>query len=184
MIGSAGIGKGGVVENKPIFTLIGLGDEAMRTGRLSISRGHELHGETGAVTRAPRLAIVPASEPPAAPEAPAEPVAPASADYHLVHDRLTALERLAKLLDQGVLSPDEFTAEKAVILALPADELVLREETFPAVRPVPRGPSLASRLFTWKFLPVGVVAGLGLSFYAQPQETMRLFDQTWRLLGG
>ena len=156
----------------------------MRTGRLSISRGHELHRETEAVARAPRLAIVPASEPPPPLEEPAEPAVPASPDYHLVHDRLTALERLARLLDQGVLSPEEFAAEKAVILALPADELVLREESFPAVSEVPRGPSLASRLFTWKFLPVGLAAGLALSFYAQPQETMSLFDQTWRLLGG
>ena len=181
------------MENKPIFTLIGLGDEAMRTGRLSISRGHELHGEAETIARAPRLAIVPPSKPEPEPEPePAaveeaqavEPAPPVSADYHLVHDRLTALERLARLLDQGVLSPDEFAAEKAVILALPADELVLREATFPAVRQAPRGPSLASRLFTWKVLPVGVAAGLALSFYAQPQETMRLFDQTLGLFGG
>lgn len=152
----------------------------MRTGRLSISRGHELH-EAGPVA-APRLAIVPAADPPEAAVPIEPPPAPSSVDYHLVHDRLTALERLTRLLELGALSAEEFAAEKAVVLALPAEELVLRDITPAPVRP-PRGPSLLGRMFTWKFLPVGLVCGLGLSFYAQPDETIRLFDQTLRLLG-
>ena len=149
----------------------------MPTGKLAISRGHQLRSlpdESG-----PRLSLVP--QPAQQPLPPAEAPPPATADYHLVHDRLTTLERLTRLLDQGALSPEEFAAEKAIVLALPAEELVLREPAewrMPAApaRP-PRGPSLLGRLFSWKFLPVGLVAGLGLSYAAQPDETLRFLDQ-------
>jgi hypothetical protein len=113
---------------------------------------------------------------------------PASPDYHLVHDRLTSLERLTRLFEIGALSAEEFAAEKALILGLPADELVLRIPApvgfVPAAprRPV-RGPSLLGRMLGWKFILFSLVAGLGFSFAAQPRETAHLFEQTLRMFG-
>ena len=97
----------------------------MRTGRLSISRGHQLQGEPVAIP--PQLTLVPqpAGSGPA-PVSVLERAPPASPDYQLVHDRLTSLERLTRLFELGALSAEEFAAEKALVLGLPADELVLR----------------------------------------------------------
>ena len=153
----------------------------MRTGKLSISRGRELqHGlESHPV---PRLVIVPAPE---VPEAPGEPEErplespPQSADYHVVHDRLSALERLTRLFDQGVLSAHEFAAEKAIILRLPAEELVLRADPAPPPRPAPPGPSLLGRMLGWRFLSLACVAGLAFSFATQPRETMNFLDDAF-----
>jgi hypothetical protein len=146
----------------------------MRTGRLSISRGHQLQG-TPDGPAPPLLSLVP--------QAP-----PASPDYHAVHDRLTSLERLTRLFELGALSAEEFAAEKALILALPADELVLREVApvhfVPAApRPPRRGPSLIGRMLNWKFVLFSLVVGLGFSFAAQPSETQRFLDQILRLAG-
>ena len=160
----------------------------MRTGRLSISRGHQLQGEP--VAFPPQLALVPQPAEPAPPAPVSVPAQapPASPDYQLIHDRLTALERLTRLFELGALSAEEFAAEKALVLALPADELILRQPApvgfVPATprRPA-RGPSLLGRLFGWKFLLLSLVAGLGFSYAAQPHETQRLFDQTLRLFG-
>ena len=147
----------------------------MRTGKLAISRGHQL-------AEPPHLSLVPAA-PEAAP-LPA-PSAPASPDYHLVHDRLTALERLARLHEQGALSAEEFQAEKLLILGLPADEYVLREAApvhfVPAAPRQPqRGPSLVGRMLHWKFLLFSLVAGLGFSYLSQPEATTRFFEQIAR----
>jgi hypothetical protein len=155
----------------------------MRTGRLSISRGHQLHGAPDQPAP-PQLTLVPAPAEPALPE-PAPPVSP---DYHLVHDRLTSLERLARLFELGALSAEEFAAEKALILALPADELVLREAApvhfVPAAPRKPaRGPSLIGRMLNWKFLLFSLAAGIGFSFATQPNETQRFLDQMLRLIG-
>ena len=140
----------------------------MRTGRLTISRGHQTDGPR---PPAPRLAIVAQAEPPA-------PVSPA---YRPLHDRLTALERLARLHEQGALTDGEFAAEKALILERHPDELVLNEPLL-AADPA-HGPSLLGRLFGWRLVPLGIAAGLTLSFAAQPQSTIRFFDETLRLLG-
>lgn len=98
---------------------------------------------------------------------PPEPVmrtaAPMSIDYQLVHDRLTMLERLALLRTGGTLDEREFEAEKARILALPAEELVLR----PVLRPA-RSPSLIGRLLTWKLVVPGIVLGTTLGLFARP----------------
>lgn len=150
----------------------------MRTGRLSISRGHQLQ-ETPEQPAPPQLKLVPP---------PAEPAAPASPDYHVVHDRLTLLERLTRLFELGALSAEEFAAEKALILALPAEELVLREMApvhfVPAApRRAAPGNSLAGRMLNWKFLLFSLVVGLGFSFVTQPNETQRFFDQILRLFG-
>lgn len=149
----------------------------MRTGRLSISRGHQL-AATPEGPGPPQLALVQARP---APE-------PASPDYAAVHDRLTSLERLARLFELGALSAEEFAAEKALILALPADELVLRQPApvhfVPAEpRRAQRGPSLVGRMLNWKFLLFSLVAGLGFSFAAQPDETQRFLDQVLRAGG-
>ena len=151
----------------------------MRTGRLSISRGHQLQGAPEGPAP-PQLSLVEAWP---APE-------PASADYAAVHDRLTSLERLTRLFELGALSADEFAAEKALILALPADELVLREPApvhfvpaAPRQRIRARGPSLIGRMLNWKFLLFSLLVGVGFSFAAQPNETERFFDQILRLFG-
>ncbi len=159
----------------------------MRTGRLSISRGHQLQGEP--VAFPPQLTLVPQpAEPRPAPVSVLSQAPPASPDYHLVHDRLTALERLTRLFELGALSAEEFAAEKALVLALPADELVLREAApvhfVPAEprRPA-RGPTLLGRMLSWKFLLFSLAAGLGLSWFAQPNQTARLIEQSLRLFG-
>ena len=161
----------------------------MRTGRLSISRGHQLQGEPVAIP--PQLTLVPQpAEPGPAPVSVLEQAPPASPDYHLIHDRLTSLERLTRLFEVGALSANEFAAEKALVLGLPANELVLR--TLAPVSFVPaaprrrpeRGPSLLGRVVGWKFLLFSLVVGLGFSYVAQPRETAHLFEQTLRLFGG
>jgi hypothetical protein len=115
---------------------------------------------------------------------------PATPDSQLVHDRLTALERLTRLFELGTLSSEEFAAERALILGLPADELVLRNPApvsfvpaAPRQRPV-RGPSLLGRMLGWKFILFSLVAGIALSFAAQPRETSHLFEQIVRSFGG
>lgn len=148
----------------------------MRTGKLAISRGHQI-GDP------PHLSLVPAEAAP-----PPEPAPPATADYQLVHDRLTALERLTRLHDQGALSAAEFAAEKLLILGLPADEYVLREPApvhfVPAEPRRPqRGPSLLGRMLSGKFVIFSLAAGLAFSLVAQPDATLRFFDQTLRYFG-
>lgn len=131
----------------------------MQARKLTISRG------TASGGAAPRLVRAPSAPPPRRPEPP-EP----AADLHLVHHRLVALERLAALHEKGALSDEEFAAEKALVMRVPADELVLAPET---ALP-PRGPSLLGRLFDPKLIAAGIVAGLALSAYTQPQELAAL----------
>jgi hypothetical protein len=160
----------------------------MRTGRLSISRGHELEGTPEAAS--PRLKLVqqpaeaPVTREPASVPPRAEPP-PVSPDYHAVHDRLTALERLTRLRESGVLSAREFAAEKALILALPAEEMLLCDpapvHSVPAA-PAP-GPSLIGRMLGWKFLLFSLCAGFAFSYAAQPNLTARFLDQSLRALG-
>lgn len=150
----------------------------MRTGRLSISRGHQLTGAPDQPAP-PQLKLVPQ---------PAEAPPPASPDYQAVHDRLTSLERLTRLFELGALSAEEFAAEKALILALPADELVLYDPApvhfVPAAPRRPqRGPSLIGRMLNWKFLLLSLALGLAFSFATQPNETQRFFDQIFRAAG-
>lgn len=142
----------------------------MRTGKLAITRGHPNPDGLGRLRPRP------------------EPAPPVSPDYGLVHDRLTALERLTRLFEQGALSAEEFAAEKAVILALPADELLLRDPAPVSFSPAyPRravkGPSLLGRILSLRFLGFSLAVGLGFSFLTQPVETARSFDQLARFLG-
>lgn len=160
----------------------------MRTGKLSISRGYQF-GEAAAP--APRLVLVPRSAdrvPARQARAGAAPAPPVSAEYRPAYDRLAALERLARLAKQGALSPEEFAVEKMRILNHPVDatvpvEVLPAPANPPGLPPAARGPSLLGRMLSWKFVPIGIAAGLGLSFASQPQETMRFFDEALRLLG-
>ena len=128
----------------------------------------------------PELRAVPQSRPAehrAPVQAPAAPVC--IADYQLVRERIDALERLSLLRDIGVLEPEEFAAEKALVLRLPVEELLLDEDHM-----LPRrGPSLLGRLFGWKMLLTGAVVGLGLSAYTAPQDLAKLADSASRLIG-
>lgn len=152
----------------------------MRTGKLNISRGFALRASED---REPHLTLVPSADEPApASECPRSPSGTAP---HLqpIEDRIKLLERLARLRAEEILSAEEFAAQKAALLAEPCGQA-----EFPRPTPLKRhqeqlGPPLAGRLFSWKLLPVGLVAGLALSFGSQPQETMRLFDQALSLLG-
>ena len=106
-----------------------------------------------------------------------------AADVSAFHDRLDALERLGRLREQQILSADEFAAEKAFILGRvdvirgPFEAVALRSDK--------AGPqvSLLGRMLSWKFVPIGLVGGLALSFGIQPQETVRFFEQASSLLG-
>jgi putative oligomerization/nucleic acid binding protein len=138
----------------------------MQGRRLTISRGLTPVPETAGPT------LVPQSARPVGPTAPAP-------DFCLVHHRLAALERLSVLRDKGALSAEEFAAEKALVLRLPAEELMLAPE---GMLP-PRGPSLLGRLLSWKLLAAGIVGGLCLSAYTAPRDLMILADQAARLIG-
>jgi Short C-terminal domain len=138
----------------------------MQGRRLIISRGLAPVPETNGAGDEPR----PAQRP--------DPAAPAP-DFCLVHHRLAALERLSDLRDKGALSAEEFAAEKALVLRLPAEELMLA----PEVMVPPRGPSLLGRLFSWKLLAAGVAAGLALTAFTAPRDLMAMADQAARLIG-
>ena len=138
----------------------------MRTGKLNISRGSQI---AQGRTEEPKLTLVPPTE---TVQSAGEP------DGHqAILDRLDALERLARLRSLDLLSADEFAAGKKLLLANSAEE----GSAVPSDDAV--GPSLVARMFSWKFLPIGLVAGLALSFGAQPQETIRFFDQALRMFG-
>lgn len=126
----------------------------------------------------PKLRAVPSEPEPRRPAAePARHDAPPP-DYQLVHFRLEALERLSLLRDKNALSPEEYEAEKDLVLRLPADELEqVRDSMLP-----PRGPSLLGRLLGWKLILTGLVAGLGFVAYTAPQDLAGLIDRFSRFL--
>jgi hypothetical protein len=146
----------------------------MRTGRLSISRGYPPEG----TDETPHLALVP----PAAEGDPAPHAAPASSDLQIVNERLTAMERLVRLYEQGALSVEDFAAEKLLILGdLPR---VAPVHFVPAAPRRRRGPSLIGRMLSWQFLLLCLAAGIGLSFATQPEATTRLATQLWHAVAG
>ena len=130
---------------------------------------------------------------------PEPPPVPASPEYRFVHDRLTALERLATLRKLGIITLEEFAAEKALVLHPQTEELVLHETAPPVATPIVMGPPnlaprpqrsaavaappLANQMFSWRFLPVGVALGLILSYASQPRETVRFFSDLFSLIG-
>ena len=152
----------------------------MPTGKLAISRGN-VPGVSTVPARRPSAVDGAAAHRRPAPRSGGEEPAPIAPEYKPLHDRLSALERLAKLRDLEILTESEFLAEKTYILGHHPDELVLNE---PLIVPdAARGPSLLGRMLSWKFLPPGLAAGIALSFASQPTETMRFFDDAFRLLG-
>ena len=151
----------------------------MRTGKLNISRGFQLPEQR---PEEPKLSLVETTQEPTA----APPQAELPADHRTIADRLEILERLARLRSLDLLSAEEFAAEKAFILAHQGPEQAWAATSDPAHAARAKsvaGPTLAGKLFSWKFVPIGLVAGLALSFGAQPQETMRFFDQALSLVG-
>jgi hypothetical protein len=140
----------------------------MRTGKLAISRGHSS-------SEPPHLALVPAEDAPPR--------------HDLVEHRLTSLERLTRLYEQGVLTIDEFIDEKALILGRRAEDPDRVPEApvhfVPAAPRAPqRGPSLVGRMLGWRFLLLSLAVGIAFSFAIQPDTTTRFFTQLWRALGG
>lgn len=119
----------------------------MRTGKLGISRGHEIRARQ------------------AQPLLPPEPVSFApQPELDLIQVRLQALERLARLVKQGMLSADEFALEKSLILRLTGDELLLTE---PIADPVPR-PALFERRAAALVAILGLTGGA--AWFAWPTE--------------
>jgi hypothetical protein len=141
----------------------------MRTGRLSISRGNRVEPKADPIPRQPAL-VPPAAEP------------------DLVEHRLTSLERLTRLYEQGVLTADEFIDEKALILGRRAAahaEGAAPVHFVPAAPRAPqRGPSLLGRMLGWRFLLLSLATGIAFSFAIQPDTTARFFTQLLRALGG
>ena len=128
----------------------------MRTGRLSISRGHEI-----AERRAPPRPI---SFSPA----------PRQTALDLIHVRINALERLTRLVEQGTISLDEFRVEKALILQLTGGKPAPKKSRSPRKR----------RLRGWQLIPLAAFAGIGLSWWAQPDQTLAVFNQAAALFAG
>ena len=146
----------------------------MRTGRLSISRG-DRQGEAEQEPPA-QLSLVPPTAGPAPVAATDRPT-----DLDRVNGRLSALERLVRLYEQGALSIEEFVAEKALILGEPPRAGPVH---FVPATPRRRGPSLLGRMLRWPFLLLCLAAGIGLSFAAQPEATNRLFSQLYHAVAG
>ncbi len=149
-------------------------------GRLAISRGFPLSEETDEPLR---LAIV----------APSEPPPPVANDALIgIHARLEALERLTRLCEAGALTIDEFLVEKAAILGHPRSNLLVSHEDGQIAAPISfvpaaprrpaRGRSLLGRL-GWTIVPLGLVAGLGLTAISQPDAAAQLWQEGLRLFG-
>lgn len=147
----------------------------MRMGRLAIARGFPL---PDASDEPVPLALVAPVVPPAA-----DPLA-------AVHARIDALERLTRLCEAGALTVDEFLIEKAAILGQPPSNLgVPRPAGEPPIsfvpaapRPAKRGKSLLGRL-GWTVVPLGLLAGLGLTAISQPDATAQIWQEGVRLFG-
>ena len=144
--------------------------------RLRISRGRE-RDESPAPGPLRRVSIV----------AQAEPVSRlgrtrVSPLYRPVNDRLAALERLASLHQQGSLNDEEFLAEKLALLRQDPEELVLNAPLL-AHEPTD-GESLLEGLFGWRLIPIGIFAGLVLSYLSQPRQTLNFFGDLLSLFGG
>ena len=153
----------------------------MRTGRPSISRGYR-QVETDACPP-PHLALVPQAAEPVPVSAPETAPSQVSSDYRMVNERLTAMERLVGLYETGALTPEEFVAEKLLILGdLP--RLAPVHFVPAAPRRSKRSPSLLGRMLSWPFLLLCLVAGIGLSFATQPEATNRLVTQLWHSVAG
>lgn len=133
----------------------------MRTGRLSISRGHELLRERPAPVEASArpVSFTPSRE---------------TGELHLIEVRLNALERLTRLVEQGVISLDEFKLEKSLVLRLTGEELLLTKAAPPA--PPKASAPLVARVPRWTLLLLAPLVALGGSLWAAPAETLAWFE--------
>jgi hypothetical protein len=150
----------------------------MRTGKLNISRGSSFADKP---VEAPVLSLVSGSS--------SGPCANPSIEppREWLRERLEMLERLGRLHALGLLSNEEFGAEKALLLAQSERQAGFAprpsSSSTTTARKTSEDASLLGRLFNWKFLPIGLIAGLALSFGAQPQETLRFLDQALKFAG-
>ena len=151
----------------------------MRTGRLSISRGHPQAATEE--TPPPHLALVPPAAEPAPVSVPA-PGATAPSSLETANERLTALERLVRLYEVGALSIEEFAAEKTLILGEPPRTAPVH--FVPALPRRRQGRSLLGRMLSWPFLLLCLAAGIGLSFATQPEATNRFVTQLYHSVAG
>ena len=126
---------------------------AMRTGKLAISRGHEIGIRQAPVGEVRPVSFVPAEDP---------------GPLTMIHARLNALERLTRLVEQGAISLDEFKLEKSLILRLTGEELLLTQAAAP--KPAEPSPPLLTRLLGWRALLVVTALGTGLYFGFQPEQ--------------
>jgi hypothetical protein len=136
----------------------------MRTGRLTISRGHELLRDRAA--------------PEAGVEPPVRPVSftpcRESGELHRIQVRLNALERLTRLVEQGAISLDEFKLEKSLVLRLTGEELLL---TSPVAPPPPEPAALpVARLRPWRILVAAPLLGIAAFLWAAPAEALAWLD--------
>ena len=135
----------------------------MRTGKLSISRGHELLRERPApVDVSVAQAVRPVSFTPSR----------ETGELHLIQVRLNALERLTRLVEQGTISLDEFKLEKSLVLRLTGEELLLTK----AAPPPPHSAPLASRAPRWALVLLAPLIALGATLWAAPTETLAWFE--------
>ena len=142
---------------------------AMRTGRLSISRGHEIAERRSAARLAPEAQAAPVSFRPAH-----------ATKIELIETRIAALERLSRLVEQGVLTLDEFRIEKSLVLRHTGGSF-----RSPAARPVPiPGKSLAVRLFHWRLLWLAPPATLSFSYWLRPDDTLAWLSDLIRFVSG
>jgi len=151
----------------------------MQGGKVMISRGHESTGEvvpiTSSLRASPPASVEPESEP--ARIAPRDAFSPAP-DIQLVDYRIQALERLARLRDKGALDPDEYLAEKCLVLRLPAGE---GEVSLTPSRRAKPGPSLVGRLFSWKLVALGAASGIAFIAATAPSDLVRLYETLLRI---
>lgn len=132
----------------------------MRTGKLTISRGHELLRH-----REEQPAVQPVSFSPCR----------ETGELHRIQVRLNALERLTRLFEQGAISLDEFKLEKSLVLRLTAEELLLTSAAprdRPAPAPIPANPSLLGRLLGWRSALLALVGAGAFQLWSQPEATL------------
>jgi hypothetical protein len=137
----------------------------MRTGKLSISRGHELLRDRAAPAPCPEAPVRPVSFTPCR----------ETGELHRIQVRLNALERLTRLVEQGAISLDEFKLEKSLVLRLTGEELLL---TSPAPPPPPpeRSAPLAARMPRWTILLAAPLLGIAAFLWAAPAEALAWLD--------
>jgi hypothetical protein len=133
----------------------------MRTGKRSISRGHELLRDRPAPVEPPvrPVSFTPCRE---------------TGELHRIQVRLNALERLTRLVEQGAISLDEFKLEKSLVLRLTGEELLLTSPAPPP--PAESSAPLAARMPRWTILLAAPLLGIAAFLWAAPAEALAWLD--------